>query len=62
MQDTQLHYHLRNTAGNSIKNATILSNEVIILPSYPDLTDNQLDYIAKAVKMYIYKLKKGDLL
>ena len=55
------HNHLRNICGNSIKNATILSNEVIMLPSYPDLSDTQIDYIAKTVKMYIYKMKRGEL-
>lgn len=56
------HHHLRNVAGNSIKNATILSNEVIMLPSYPDLTDDQLDYIAKAVRIYVHRMNKGELL
>lgn len=55
------HHHLRNVQGKSIENAEILSKEVIILPSYPDLTDNQIDYIVKAVKMYIYKMNRGEL-
>lgn len=55
------HHHLRNTPGKSIKNAELLSKEVIMLPSYPGLIDNQIDYVAKAVKMFVHKMNKGEL-
>lgn len=55
------HNYLKNTQGKGIKNAELLSKEVIILPSYPDLTRLQIDYIVKAVKMYIHTMKKGEL-
>jgi perosamine synthetase len=45
------HKHLEHIAC-TIKNADILNKECIILPSYPDITDNEIEYITDCVKKY----------
>jgi perosamine synthetase len=45
------HKHLQHIKSN-IKNAQILNNECVILPSYPELTDLEIEYIADCVKRY----------
>ncbi len=37
----------------TIRNASILAGECFILPSYPELTEEELEYIVKAVKEYV---------
>jgi perosamine synthetase len=47
------HPHLKNIINTQkSKNAIILNNECVILPSYPELTDIELEYITDTVKKY----------
>lgn len=46
------HRHLKAKWLN-MDNAKLLSKEVIILPSYPELTNKEIDYISEKVKEYV---------
>jgi perosamine synthetase len=46
------HHHLRRIAGNGSRNALLLSSEGFMIPSYPDLTDEQLEHIVNTVRAY----------
>lgn len=46
------HKHLSKYAGQE-KIATILNNECVVLPTYPDLKDEQIIYISTILKRYI---------
>jgi len=45
------HKHLQHIKSNT-KNAQKLNNECVILPSYPELTDLEIEYISDCVKRY----------
>ena len=54
------HYHINNHAHVNIleeDNSKILSNECIMLPSYPSLTSSEQNFIIKSVKEYVVNLK-----
>jgi perosamine synthetase len=49
------HAHLRHIE-NEDKNATLLNHQCLILPSYPQLTDSQIDFISENIINYIKNL------
>ena len=51
------HQHLRSQWG-SMKNAELLSKEVFILPSYPELTNSDIKYISNCVKEYLHEISR----
>ena len=64
--DTKIHYpiplHLQKCASNlmyregDIKNAELLAKQMISLPIYPGLQDNELDYIIQKVNKVVKEL------
>jgi dTDP-4-amino-4,6-dideoxygalactose transaminase len=49
-----INYHKHyNWFAGKIKNAKIIYDSTIILPSYPELQDNQIKYISKIIKKFI---------
>lgn len=50
------HKHLEHIKGNCV-HASILNNECVILPSYPELKDIQVEYICDVVKKYKKEIK-----
>lgn len=46
------HHKQYNHIEGKFRNATVLHNEVMLLPSYPDLTECQIDYISQQVLYY----------
>ena len=47
---------LHNMEGRTHANATRLHKEIVMLPSYPDLTCEQIDYISKVT----IKISRGQ--
>ena len=56
--DTSRHLHLKNLKTIECNNCKILSREIIILPSFPNLKDNELDYIITKVTEYSNSLNE----
>lgn len=54
------HPYLKNSFSNTTC-AEILSKECVILPSYVGLTKEQLDYVVKGIKIYVNKVRKGEV-
>lgn len=52
--DINSHIHLSNIPSDNT-NAKILSNEVLILPSFPNLTDGQILFICTKIKSFLSK-------
>lgn len=49
-----MHAHLSSFKVLGVKNAFLLSQECLILPSYPELSDQEIDYICSLIKVALY--------
>ena len=50
------HGHLDLVGEDS--NAVDINNQVVVFPSYPDLTDDEVDYICSMIKKYSNELEE----
>tara|TARA_R110001592_G_scaffold361646_1_gene672929 strand:- start:1165 stop:1344 length:180 start_codon:yes stop_codon:yes gene_type:complete len=50
------HGHLDFVGEDS--NAVDINNQVVVFPSYPDLTDDEVDYICSMIKKYSNELEE----
>jgi perosamine synthetase len=55
--DIGYHRHINFENCGRAKNGLIINDEVIILPSYPELTNNEIIYITDCVKNYVEGIK-----
>jgi perosamine synthetase len=56
--DINSHKHLSEIQCET-KNAKILNSQCIILPSFPDLSKSQIEFICNKIKKYLFNLKNG---